>query len=116
MAQQIEIERGRDDAPEVAESARAALAALRGDPDALAAASASTGLSEQELLSVEVEAEEPSAGVEPISTIIIVTMAGKFAEGAGKEAMRKIWDEVIRPYIRRHRGSDAVGSVRDPDE
>jgi hypothetical protein len=56
-----------------------------------------------------VAVKEKGHGVEPVSTLIVVSALG----GAAANVLNKVWDDVLWPRIKARLGVDAVGSKRD---
>ena len=102
------VERGSATASEVRETVEDIINELRSGDSEGAAAVRELGADPGQL---QVEIDETGQGFDPVSTILIA-----IGSGFGKEIAKRIWSEVIRPEIRRRRGADAIGEVKDSDE
>jgi hypothetical protein len=103
------VDRGAARPDDLQESIEEILAESTSGESELTEEASALGLTSENKPTIAVE--ETAQGFEPLSTLAIV-----FVGAVGKELARRLWVEVIRPEIKRRRGADAVGELKDDND
>jgi hypothetical protein len=107
------VARDGANAEQIQETLDAILAEIASDESELAAEARRAGLAPGETLTITVE--ETAPGFIPLAALALVFVKAA-GTGAGGYAARRLWEDVIRPEVRRRRGANAVGRDVEPPE